>query len=325
MTEQRHSFGCANEERMPSCPWFDAIIHQKPMRMGATWTRSIILLLLLCFSRQLSAQIDQPGWRLSGIINLPDLKQAVLQKQPASPIEKETVILAEGETGGRADQIELVKIDYKNETADVSTNKVLATLALNFQSQNNHAETEPTILFERANFDAVLDLYSTLLGRTLLRHPLLRETDFTFSAQAGNRGEAVHAIENALADKGITCIPDGDIFAMLVPKEIAPRIKAENFKNNIPESESPHNIQYDFQNVPIMQAADVYTGLFGCTLKMDEPFPAPGSAMLKLRTVTKLSKDEAAYALDTLFKWAGVRIVPAGQHLMKAVPVAGKE
>ncbi len=219
----------------------------------------------------------------------------------------------------------MVKIDYKRETAEVCTNKILATLDLYVQNQTNHAETEPTIIFERASFEAVSELYSDFLGRTLLRHPLLHETDFTFSVRARNRDEAVRAIENALADKGITCIPDGDIFIMLVPKEIVSKIKVESYKSKSLTPKSPHDIQYYFRSVPLEQAADIYAGLFGCEIKKDEQFPAGGWTVLKLRTVTKLNKEEAIYALDTLFTWAGVKLVPAGQHLMKAVPVTRKE
>ena len=280
---------------------------------------------LLFLPLQLPAQTDQPAWRLSGIINLPDLKQAVLQTENSDE-QKVMAILAEGEAEAPwGHKIELVKIDYKKETAEVYIDKILTTLDLNIQSKTNHAETEPTIIFERASFEAVLELYSNLLGRTLLRHPLLHETDFTFSARARNRGDAIRAIGNALADKGVTVIPDGDIFAMLVPKEIVSKIKAETFKGNSLGSKSPHDIQYNFPNVPLLQAAEIYAGLFGCTLKMDEQFWAGGSATLKLRTVTKLNKEEAIYALDTLFTWAGIKIVPAGNNLMKAVPVAKRE
>jgi hypothetical protein len=284
--------------------------------------KSLLFSLPLFFSVQVLAQTDQPLWRLSGIINLPHLKKAVFQT------EKEVVFLAEGEAVNwvaSANKLELVKIDFTKETADVYTNKLPATLALNFQSQANHAETEATIIFERASCDAVLESYSDLLGRTLLRHPLLPETDFTFSARARNRDDAIRAIENALADKGIAFIPDGDVFALLVPKEIVSTLKMESFKSKTPTSTSPHDIEYHFKNVPLIQAAWIYAGLFGCDLKTDEQFPAEASTTLKLRTVGKVNKEEAIYALDTLFTWAGVKIVPAGQHLMKVVPVAQRE
>jgi hypothetical protein len=290
-------------------------------RMGTcVFIRSTILPLLLFVSLQLPGQTDRSAWRLSGIINLPDLKKAVLQT------EKEAAFFAEGEARETpAGRIELVKIDYKKEIIEVYTNALPVTLALNFQKQTNHAETDPTILFERGSLDAVLRLYSDLLGRTLLRHPLLPEPDFTFGVRALNRDDAVRAIENELADKGIALIPDGEIFTMLVPKEIASKIKAAALKNKSPAPKGPRDFEFHFQGVPLVQAADIYAGLFGCELKMDEQFPGDNSITLKLRTVTKLNKDEVIYALDTLFTWAGVKIVPAGQHLMKVVPVARTE
>jgi hypothetical protein len=57
---------------------------------------------------------------------------------------------------------------------------------------------------------------------------------------------------------------------------------------------------------------------------MDEQLP-DGTAAINLRTATKLSKEEAIYALDTLFRGKGVKVVLDGQHLMKVVPVVAKE
>ena len=279
-----------------------------------------IMFSLLFLALRLHAQTDQPALRLSGIINLPDLKKAVLQT------ENETIILAEGEAEeSYGIKTEMVKLDFKRETAEVCTNKIFTTLNLNFQGQTNHADRDPTILFERADFDAVLGLYSTFLGRTLLRHPLLRETDFTFSVRALNRGDAIRAIENALAEKGITFIPDGDVFAMLMPKEIASKTKAGLFKHKSHETNNPDYYQFNFPNIPFVQAADEYARFFKCKFKVDQQFPPANCTSLKLRTMTGLSKEEAIYAFDTLFRWAGIKIVPAGQGLMHAIPVAKKE
>jgi hypothetical protein len=197
--------------------------------------KSILFFLLLCFSFPLHAQTGQPTWRLTGLINLPDEKKAILESTSTSLREKEAAILAEGEAANPfGSRIELLKIDYKKQTAKVYINHRQTNLDLNTQAQAKQPEAEPTILFERASFEGVLKLYSSLLGRTLLRHPLLHETDFTFSARAQNQNDVIRRIEIALNDQGITVIPDADIFALLVPKEIVSKIKVESSKAKAP-------------------------------------------------------------------------------------------
>jgi hypothetical protein len=280
--------------------------------------KSLLFSFLLIFPTLLPAQINQSELRFSGMINLPDLKEAFLESGT------ETFILAEGENESSATHsVELVKIDFENKTAKASDNKMPVSLNLNYHGQTNPADAPPTFILERANFDAVLKLYSHLLGRTLLRHPLLPETDFTFSVRALNRKDAIHAIESALKEKGIVFIPDGDVFALIVPKNIAAKLKVKPFKS--PATNSPRDISYNFPSTPLQQVADIYANLLGYETDRDAPFRYVERNTLKLQTETKITKEEAKYALGTLFAWAGIEMVPDGQGLMKAVRLAKKK
>jgi len=235
-----------------------------------------------------------------------NLKKAVLEREGL------TAMLAEGE---KERNIEVAKIDYKKATVDVyvDTNKTITTLGLSSNAQGDQAEFFPGIRFDHANFNVVLELYSTLVGRTLLRHPHLPETEFILNARAGDVGEASRAIEKALSEKGIAAIPDGTLFMMIVPEKMAPTIKPESLKIKYPEPKSARDIAISFPSTPLMQAAEVYAGIFGCKVDGNgRSSPRPWTTV-KFRTETSLTKEEFGYAFDTIFGSSGKFVLFIGR------------
>jgi general secretion pathway protein D len=88
----------------------------------------------------------------------------------------------------------------------------------------------------------LLDIYSDLVGRTLLRatggpEAVPDTTTITLNTQSKlTRSEAIVALETILGMNGITIVPIGDKFAKVVTEAIAPQVGAEisTNTNNIP-------------------------------------------------------------------------------------------
>ena len=74
----------------------------------------------------------------------------------------------------------------------------------------------------------------------------------------------------------------------------------------------------DFRNADLQQALAVYGLLVGRKLVKQEGLRA---STIRLRTATDLTKSEAAYALETLFRWNGVKVVPVGETEFHAVAI----
>lgn len=254
-------------------------------------------------------------WRLSGLIDMPENKQAIFENADMQM----SSILNEGE---KAWDIAVTKIDSKNRCVEVINKGKPATMNLSSNMQIGQTKTPPTFILDHASIHAALNLYSDLVHRTLLRHPLLPETDVTINSQASNKDAAAQIIEKVLTEKGMTFIPDGDVFRMVVPQQMAATIQAESLKVKVPEPKGTRDISYNFPGVPFQQAADIFASLFGCQLDPNQNFlPETSTTTITLLTETRLNKDEAIYALRTLFAWSGVKLVPTGQNLMKIVPL----
>jgi hypothetical protein len=76
-----------------------------------------------------------------------------------------------------------------------------------------------------------------------------------------------------------------------------------------------------FRNAPIRQVIMVHADLKGCKLDDTEPLPTAVNGTISFRNQTPLTKEECDYALDTLLGWAGLKLVSAGDHLVRVVPV----
>jgi len=286
--------------------------HMKP--------KILFLILSLLMPLRLPAQPNQPSFRLVGIIDIPQGMKKALVESKDRPM-----MLAEGESVSQAvGSLKVENIDLKRRIVEGKINGTAGTLILNLLDTTHDPKSEPTIILEQASLKLVLELYSDFAGRTLLRHPLIHDTEFTFRARALDRPDVAHAFEKALTEKGIVVMPDGDIFTMLVPKRIDNTIKAGGF-NIKNDTKSPRDISYDFPDLPLQQAADIYAELLcGCGMNWNESFPRVAKDTIQLHTEAPLTREEARYALGTLFSWAGVNLVPAGQNLMKAVAIDQK-
>ncbi len=79
-----------------------------------------------------------------------------------------------------------------------------------------------------------------------------------------------------------------------------------------------------FPDADLNQVAAIYADLIGRKLDQTQRLPQP-TLVIKFRNQTLFSKEECVYALDTLFRWQRMMVVPVGDGLAKIIPIADAE
>jgi len=203
----------------------------------------------------------------------------------------------------------------------------------------------PGILLENAGLEPVLELYQEFTGRTLLRWPQLPAAiSFTLIAPVSSAAQAATVLEKVLSTNQIAAIPDGSKFLMVVPTSRAATITPRSAELHLPVrlSEKSPRLQrvtasdqtanqepmpagvINFPKTPIRHVAIVYAGLL--RRKFDEKtVPADAVGTISLRFETPLWEAEACYALETLFSWQGLKLVPIGSDLSKLVRISDSD
>ncbi|MDQ6632703.1 MAG: hypothetical protein M3Y82_13270, partial [Verrucomicrobiota bacterium] len=123
----------------------------------------------------------------------------------------------------------------------------------------NKTDIIPLIHFDNAPLVQVLDFYSDLVGRTILRGPSLPITTMiTLVAKTPlTKGESIQALETAMAMNGITVVPIGTKFAKVVAEATAREAGAPF--SNLTADELPESGKYvtqivQLQNIPAQEA-----------------------------------------------------------------------
>ena len=198
-------------------------------------------------------------------------------------------------------------------------------ISMSFRDPTHRLETgQPGLVLEDARFSQVLMIYQRLSGRTLLIHPALPEYSVNLSAEASNPAEATLVLEKEFARKKIAVIPDGDKFTMVVPESQLTGVKPRSTETKPQEGELLPAGVITFLNVDLVQVATIYAALMGRKLDR-QALPPRATRNINLKTQTPLTREEARYALDTLFRWQGLQMIPEGDDLMRLAPVPASE
>ena len=287
-----------------------------------------LLPVLLAFYESQCAAQPSTVPRLAGIVSLPDLKLALF----AGAAQLRQPSWLQVREGQENEGVEVLKIHPESNEVELKLKGMDTPLTLTLTRQtNSQAPTGPGINLEDVGLRVVLDIYGELCGRSLLRSPLLPATNFSVGIPATNRADAAKALERIFAEKEITTIPDGSKFVMVVPTSQASEVNphapqvpssspASVTKSATPEIISPGSL-VDFRGADIRQVLDVYAVLIGAQL---DPTGLPYGRAISFFTQTPLTKEETIYAFDTLFSWAGFKVVPAANGFVKAVPLSEK-
>ena len=90
--------------------------------------------------------------------------------------------------------------------------------------------------------------------------------------------------------------------------------------SGLEEEQIPPGAIY-FWNVPADQVAPIYAELLGRKLDLSQR-PPSRMGVISMRTITPVTKAEAVYALETLFGWQGLKVVPVGDSAAKLIRIA---
>ena len=263
-------------------------------------------------------QTSSPVPRLTGIVDVEGLKLAIIQASPPRRLE---VVFREGQRDG---DIEVVTIDSANRAARLAGGDPPRVLVLS----NTGSVTNPAgsgLVFEEVTLQTVLNLFAEFSGQTILQHPLLPDMKFSLARTVTNRNEAAQILKNALSEKRIAVVPDGPKFLLVVPEELISTLNPHsaglattNTSNAKTEVFPPGSI--NFTAASLANVLAIYADFLGGKLDRTGAPLRDGKVIFKMPKA--LTKEECLYAFETLVGWYGIRLVPAGDGMFKAISVA---
>jgi hypothetical protein len=145
-------------------------------------------------------------------------------------------------------------------------------------------------------------------------------------AHFSNRAQAVLVLEKALAETGISVIPDGEHLLIIMPESEAAIVKphASEIRSSTGEGRASELLPAGTINLPntdLNLAAQVYAGLIGRTLELKQSLSGP-TLPISFKNQSPLAKEECVHALDLLFRLQGVKVVPVGNGRATLVPIS---
>lgn len=295
--------------------------------------------LVVCFwAGRACGETGVPEVKLTGIVNLPGYKRALIESKPTGVgfEQKSFQILKEGE---REETIEVMEIDSVKGTARVGlpAGKTNAIVTLQMDGKpstpgTNHFQSGTSIQLHDASLEQVLRLYGEFCERTLLR-PSLTAEPFTLQATPGNKAEAALVLQKALLAQGITNIPDGKKFMMVLPVERAAMAdpRSDQLKSSAPPAKESAKEgagivpagEICIPGADCTQALIFYAQLAYGDRRLDPQAPVLRNVeLIHLITQTPVTREEAIYAMETLFEWQNIKVIPSGSNYVKAVQMA---
>lgn len=279
----------------------------------------LFLSFLFCIFNAI-AQDSRPGVSLIAIIDAPGYRVATLAISNAASARADTVTLNEGERQG---PLEVITINSKAGTARVKFNQ--ATLDVGFPVRTN---SYPNLVLNKTDLKTAFRHYAETAHRTVLRGPL-PNLSITLETIVKDEASIASVFTNAFLANGILTVLDGDKFSIMVlktsnnrvtphsadikPSERAP-LSAKTGKNILP----PGTI--DFPQVDFPMILPFYGELIGAGyrgVEHNEVYSHLKDIPISLTTQTSLSKQEAIYALDTIFALNGIKVAVSTNGLLK--------
>jgi hypothetical protein len=295
-------------------PHGHSITHQKsaPSKPLMRTAHALVCICLFLVSCAFGADTTTPV--LTGIVALP------------SRGKNTQLVLAEGQ---RDDPLEVIEIRPKEGRVQIRTTGERAdTLWLDLGTN-----AALGIALKNAGLSSLLYLYARCLDRSLFQHPALpRDIKFTLTSQASSKSEAAEALKVALGENLIASIPDGKRFVMVVPKSDASGVKPNSPQTKsapAPSVQPPLQKNSQDEIIPagmidLRGANDfltltLYADLIGKKLDRTQLPRWSHDGGISFTSITPLTREEAAYAIETLLAWRSIKVVPAADGFVKAV------
>lgn len=279
-------------------------------------SRILVTLLLWCCLVFAHPALANYQTDLRGVVNIPGEQVALVQ------IEAETRVVKSGdhfEAGRRAPyfQVTVLEVDLTNEM--VKWRIAGADYTNSLPAPNRPATAKSWIHLQDADFRKAIDLHAVLSHRTVLLHPDLKSGPFSceaaWSEPVPTGAEIADCFAKSLTQRDAAVLEDGDHFLQILPAGLAPT--AFLGSKNLPAGASSlASGMINFENVDQSEALEIYAKL----INRQRQGAIPGRANpINLRTTCPLSKAEAIYALETLFRWNGAMVVLNEDHTFSLV------
>jgi len=278
-----------------------------------------VRLLLLWASLGANCAFAEPSnelIRLTGIVDLPELRLAIIESKPAAAGVSRGLWGA----GERIASFELQAINSENG----SVGGILhgTNVVFRLTPTASQPAPPPSLQLEQASVDLVLKLYSRLSNRSVLQSTLLPAGTVTATSGLTNRSEVLALLERRLADHGVVLVPDGEKFvAALTETEAAgyaPKSPPRRTDGSTPAADDIPPGSINFQPVPLLPCVTIYAEFAGKKLDRASVTQLPDRRVVFFNQNT-LTKEECLYAFATLLRMQGVELQPAEDGLLKAV------
>ena len=169
-----------------------------------------------------------------------------------------------------------------------------------------------------------VDVYGKLTGKTILMPSTLPlSSDAMIFELATEKTNAISMIESEFAKQGIAAIQDGPHFVILFP---------ENQRSFLTNILSLHGAELaalkskealpagtiNLFNVDAGTVLSIYAVLGGRTVLRPATLPY---SPVRLKTTCPVTREEATYAMETVFALNGIALVKDGEKFFQAVPM----
>lgn len=281
--------------------------------------KAIRLLFVFCLFIA-SAQAAEKEVKLLGVFSGLRVDFAIVDVGGDSP---EWLRIAYLRTGQSAEGVEMGAIDAAKGVVTLKVNGIERQLSMpsdwNYGSTNELTPSLPVMYFHALSLERAVGLYADYKKRTPLMHPQLGSPTFSLKANVHTEAEAVEAWEKLFRARNIATISDGEHFVMVVPfaftNSVKPGASALSSTNSLVP---PMSI--NFHSAPIHLAIQAYADYVqkeAVNLHDNSWLSCCDVPLITLTQVTPLSRGEIIYALDTLFNWNNVRMIPEGAGKLK--------
>lgn len=292
-------------------------------------TRKLILLVVCLPLSAFPGDDKSDQMALVGIANLLNEKpRAWLRMKPRANRSPEVIALFEG---GRQESLELINIDLARARVRLKVEGADHDFSLGMEGDSG--EVSPFSLRMRmVDMGVVLDEYELDAKRNVLRHPALPVVRLNFDAPPGNAAQARLFLENLLATNGISAIPDGEKFVLILPTSIAvgetslaPAPDSKSLSTPLPGGKQAPMMEAAgiiFPGTDVIQVLEMYAALRGCQLL--RPVPVSAEVPIVFKSQTELSRDEALHALEAHFRWRklAIEVVETGKIKVVVIPAS---
>lgn len=186
-------------------------------------------------------------------------------------------------------------------------------------SQAAQVQPRPGSLPSASGLPALLEAYSELTGKTVLRaNPLPKVDDLGPQSLPAQTNLAVAAIESRLREIGIDLVQQSPWFVCAVPAGWSNSPAAAFLRNVEPPSDHPETsrMMVNFAAADLEQVLSIYAKLRSRTILKSK---ALGARALVMRNPRDLTSDELAYGITVLLALNGMAAVDDGDKFVQVV------